>query len=235
MQSTPAERPTYWMIEALSDGVVVRRGLDDGHVRRLVAVLEHCPPILITEAGEIIDGRHRVEAARRSGWVRVPALILHDEQPAAELLAAMAANASHGLPLSRQERRAGVRAVLHRRPDLSDRAIAQTCGVARSVVAAVRAEARGSGGGDDHLNARTGADGKRYRTIDWKTRSLLEATVLLHPQRSVRQLAATGSVSIGTAQAHRSRVLTRTQQEGVLKGWGRKLWARWILWRHDRP
>lgn len=231
MPTPPAPEPTYWPIANLTAGVTIRHSLHEGHVRNLVAVLEHCPPILVTPDGVIVDGQHRVEAARRAGWVRIPATALPDTGPGAEVLAAMAANAAHGLPLTRSERRAGVRAVLETRPDLSDRAVAQACGVARTVVADVRAEISCSGGRDDHLNARTGADGKRYGPIDQSIRRRIEAMVLLFPEASVRRIARTCGVSVGTVQTHRVRALERARSQGPLLRRVRRMWARWIWWR----
>lgn len=229
MLSPSAPEATYWLIDALLDGVPVRRTLDDEHIRRLAEVLEHCPAILVTADGTIVDGRHRLAAARRIGWVRIPAIVLSDGQPGAELLAAMAANSSHGLPLSRRERRAGVRALLELRPDLSNRAVAQECGVARTVVADVRTELARSGGRSDHLNARTGSDGKQYPVDGQRGRAVVEALVRVDRDLSVRELAELAGVSVGAAHAQRRRVLSQLEDERWLVRWFRLLRARWLL------
>ena len=49
-------------------------GLNDEHVQRLVALSGHWPPVLVNCAdGLVIDGAHRVEAARILGLDRVEA------------------------------------------------------------------------------------------------------------------------------------------------------------------
>jgi len=229
MPTPPAPESTDWLIADLVEGTAIRRRLDEGHVRTLVAVLEHCPPILVTADGAIVDGRHRVEAARRAGWVRIPATVLPDTNPGAAVLAAMAANAAHGLPLTRSERRNGVRAVLDARPDLSDRAVAQACGVARTVVADVRAEVSRSGGRDDHLNTRAGADGKQYPVDGPRGRAVVEALVRVEPGLTTRRLSELANVSVGSAHGHRRRVLAQLDTEGWIVRWIRRFKARRLL------
>lgn len=226
------QEPSYRLIEDLVEGIAVRHRLDAGHVEMLAGVLEHCPPILVTDSGTIVDGRHRLAAARRAGWVRIPTVVLEDDAPGAELLAALAGNASHGLPLTREERRAGVRTVLAVRPELSDRSVAQTCGVARSVVAAVRTELYSSGGRDHHLNARAGRDGKRYPVDPRRGREIVEAIVRVDPTMGVRSLASLAGVSVGAAHERRRRVLSQVAAERWVIRWLRRLRARWVLRRH---
>ena len=213
----------------------VRRVLDPEHVERLTEVLDRCPPILVSEDGAIIDGEHRVAAARRLGVSEVPAIVLPVGSVAgAELVLAIEANTSHGLPLSREERRAAVAAVLEVRPAMSDREIARVCGVGRGLVATIRAATSCSGGSDGHLNGRIGGDGKRYGTAPSDWRAHLEALVRVDPTMSVRALALRTGASVGAVQTLRRKVLEQLDAEAFVLRWWRRLRARCALRRLDR-
>lgn len=210
----------------------VRQTLDAEHVERLTEVLDRCPPILVSEDGAIIDGEHRVAAARQLGVTDIPAIVVPLGSVAgAELLLAIEANTSHGLPLSREERRAAVAAVLAVRPEMSDREIARVCGVGRGLVATIRATTSCSGGSNDHLNGRIGGDGKRYGTLPPGWREHLEALVRCDPDMTVRALAERTGASVGAAQACRRDLLERLPAEPRILRWWRRLRARWALRR----
>lgn len=210
----------------------VRRALDLDHVDRLVEVLDRCPPIVISSDRWLVDGEHRVAAARRLGVDELPAVVLPIAvAPGDDLISAIEANASHGLPLTRQERRDAVAVILDVRPELSDRETARICGVARSVVVAVRNNGGRSGGSNDHVNDRLGRDGKRYGAAPPEWRALLEALVRVEPTTSVRALAERVGVSVGAAQSHRRKILDQLAAETWVRRWWRRLRARRAL-RH---
>jgi ParB-like chromosome segregation protein Spo0J len=213
----------------------LRRALDPDHIERLCEVLDWCPPIIITSDGAIVDGEHRVAAALILGRTEIPAVILADPQCAgADLIRSIEANVRHGLPLTRDERRSAVEAVLGVRPDLADRAIAQICGVSRSTVKTKRAEAACSGGLNDHLNTRVGSDGKRYGAAPTTWRPHLEALLRIDPKMTVRTLAERTGASVGAVHARRQEVLARLASERrLIRSW-RRLRARWWLWRVER-
>lgn len=210
----------------------VRRTLDAEHVERLTEVLDRCPPILVSEDGAIIDGEHRVAAARQLGVSEVPAIVVPVSAVAgAELLLAIEANASHGLPLSREERRVAVAAVLAVRPEMSDREIARVCGVGRGLVSTIRAATSCSGGLNGHLHGRIGGDGKRYGTLPPRWREHLDALVRCNPEMTVRALAERTGASVGAVQAHRRDLLERLAAEPRILRWWRRVRARWALRR----
>lgn len=211
---------------------LVRTGIDHDHVARLAEVLEECPPIELGVDGRIVDGVHRVEAARLRGWVAIPAITVPLASRAEILLAAARANSCHGLPLSREERRAAVAELLLLASTLSDRTIAEACGVARSVVASVRATQQPcSGGRCDNLNRRTGSDGKKYPAHPVTAGPVAAALVRLHPAISVRALASKLQVSVGTAHRLRVETLARVEKERPWNRVFRRLLARLLLWR----
>lgn len=123
-------------IELVDATSAVLATVDERHVARLAEMLERCPPITVGADGVLVDGAHRLEAARLRGWETIAAIVVPQSSRAEVLLAAVRANSRHGLPLTRAERWAVVAELLLLEKELSDRAIAEACGVARSVAAA---------------------------------------------------------------------------------------------------
>lgn len=230
--TSSAPRTITVEVAGLRRRFAVREALDDDHVERLAEVLDRCPPIVVSTDGHIVDGEHRVEAARRRGIGRLAAVVLSGDADA-EIVEAIRSNTRHGLPLTRAERRKGAAAVLAARPDLSDRAVARICGVARTVVASVREDDRRSRGQNSHLNGRTGADGKTYGRLPDGWRRHLEALLRIRPEASVRELASLTGASVGAVQRYRPDLLARVENEWILTRWWRRLRARWYL--HNVP
>lgn len=234
--STPkgATTPEKIALDHVVATSTVRARVDDGHVARLAEVLERCPPILLAADGTLIDGAHRLEAARLRGWTTIPAIRIAASARADVLLAAARANAEHGLPLGRDERRSAVRELLALDPALSDRTLAGACGVARSTVARLREEhIRCSGGAERHL--RQGQDSRCYpATPHQSIAALADAIVRLDREITVRALAAKLGVSVGTAHHHRAEVLSRLHRERRWIRAIRRAIARWRLWRHSK-
>lgn len=87
--------------------------VDGGHVARLAEVFDACPPVTVqVDTLRLIDGRHRLEAAILLGRSQLVARLV--EAPDDQLFAArVRANAVHGLPLTREERRRAVTDLLH--------------------------------------------------------------------------------------------------------------------------
>src|SRR5258708_35208600 len=80
-------------------------GLNEDHVAALAEVGEGWPPIIVTEDGMVIDGHHRVAAARLLGWDRIPALVFRGSRADAYVEAGRS-NISHGMPVTLAEPRA---------------------------------------------------------------------------------------------------------------------------------
>lgn len=110
------------------------------------------PPIVVYHDGTLYhpaDGFHRIEAARQIGR----AVILAEIRPGTSrdaTLAACAANATHGLRRTNEDKRRAIGAML-RDPEWatwSDRAIANACAVDHKSVARVRRELTEPKGGE---------------------------------------------------------------------------------------
>lgn len=128
-------------------GTQIRIALDEYTVADYAAAVlakEKLPPVRVFNDGTdfwLVDGFHRVEAALRAGKKRIYAEVRPGTRADA-ILAACAANATHGLRRSNADkRRATQTALLH--PDCrdwSDRKVAKHVGVDHGTVATVRGE-----------------------------------------------------------------------------------------------
>ncbi|MFJ5265783.1 ParB N-terminal domain-containing protein [Streptomyces sp. NPDC088387] len=185
-------------ISALSPGVSLRQGgTDAAHIRLLIDAADSAqlPPILVQVDGcRVIDGLHRLEAARLMGESGILARLV-DCSNSEALVIAMKANGTHGLPLSKADRVAGAQQVLGSHPDWSDRAIAQITGLSAKTVAALReksAIAAPLGG------KRIGQDGKRRPVDAGEGRRRAAQYIAAHPDAPLRQVARETDVSLGT-------------------------------------
>lgn len=174
--------------------------VDDGHVRLLMEVLDHLPPILVhQETMTVIDGVHRVEAFRRAGRTRISAFVFRGDRCAA-LALAVEANVRHGKPLSQAERRAAAAAILSQAPERSDRWVGETCGISHSTVSRLRAEMPGpvSTSGP---TIRVGRDGRRRPVEPGAARSQVAKVMAEQPDSTLRDAAEAAGVSASTAHA----------------------------------
>ncbi|MER6978180.1 ParB N-terminal domain-containing protein, partial [Streptomyces carpinensis] len=185
-------------IATLSPGVSLRQGgTDAAHVRVLVDAADSAelPPILVQLDGcRVIDGLHRLEAARLMGEASIRARFL-DCSNSEALVIAMKANGSHGLPLSKADRVAGAQRVLGSHPDWSDRAIAGITGLSAKTIASLRdrsAIATPLGG------KRIGQDGRRRPVDAGEGRRRAAEYIAAHPDAPLRQVARATDVSLGT-------------------------------------
>ena len=111
---------------------------DIDHARMLAEVNQVLPPILVNaETMVVIDGRHRVLAARLRGETSIRASLFHGTDDQAYLLG-VRANTTHGKPLSLPERLQAASRILKTTPSTSDRTIARVCGLSPRTVAARR-------------------------------------------------------------------------------------------------
>jgi ParB-like chromosome segregation protein Spo0J len=209
-----AEDRQPWAVDALSSDPVVLvdldelsegesprvAGIDEAHVEVLAAVLDRLPPILVhQETLRVIDGAHRVLAARALGRTRLPARLV-DADAADAFVAAVRANTSHGLPLSLPDRKAAAATILRTHPHWSDRMIADVVGLSAKTVAATRT------GDGSALTGRLGRDGK-VRPLDGARRRRVAARLLgENPDLSLRQVARMAGISPETARSVKVRL-----------------------------
>ncbi|MFF5019617.1 ParB N-terminal domain-containing protein [Streptomyces sp. NPDC001165] len=185
-------------VNALSAGVSLRQsGTDAAHIQLLVdaAGSAELPPILVQIDGyRIIDGLHRLEAARLRGDSSIKARFV-DCSNSEALVIAMKANGSHGLPLSKADRVSGARRVLRSHPDWSDRAVAGITGLSAKTIASMREK---SGDGTPLDGKRIGRDGRRRPVGPGEGRRRAAEYIAAHPDAPLRQVARETDVSLGT-------------------------------------
>ncbi|MGW0121079.1 nuclease [Streptomyces sp. NPDC003327] len=185
-------------VSALSAGVSLRQsGTDAAHIQLLVdaAGTAELPPILVQLDGyRIIDGLHRLEAARLRGDETIKARFL-DCSNSEALVIAMKANGTHGLPLSKADRVSGAQRVLGSHPDWSDRAIAGITGLSAKTIASLRDR---TGDATPLDGKRIGRDGRRRPVDAGEGRRRAAEYIAAHPNAPLRQVARETDVSLGT-------------------------------------
>lgn len=197
-----ADRPRRVPLADLKFGLSPRLSrVDENHVAALRQVFDDLPPILITRDRIVIDGAHRVAAARAAGRSHIRALVFDGDEGEA-FAEAVKANIAHGKPLSLREREVAARTLLERQPEWSDRRVAATCGLSAGVVATVRrSTAEGA-----QSNKRVGRDG-RVRPADAAQQRLQVASLLAGDlQQPVRKVAAAAGCSPATVLDVRDRL-----------------------------
>jgi ParB-like chromosome segregation protein Spo0J len=176
-------------------------GIDEHHVRLLMDCDDELPPILVQQnTMRVIDGMHRLHAARAMGRSRISAHLIEVDDNTA-FLYGVAANITHGLPLSLADRRAAALRMMQLYPEWSDRALGRVCGLSGKTVAALRARDVADA---DTPNRRIGLDG-RVRPVDGTLgRRVARELLAAKPTAPLRQIAREAGVSPGTV--HRVRI-----------------------------
>jgi ParB-like chromosome segregation protein Spo0J len=178
-------------------------GEDAEHIRMLAASEAVLPPIIVHRATmRVIDGMHRVGAARLQGRDSIE-VTFFDGNEAEAFVMAVQANVAHGLPLSRSDREAAAARIMASRPRWSDRAIAAATGLAAATVATIR---RRTAVNSPETDVRIGRDG-RARPLDGAEGRLLASTVIAaRPDTSLREIAKAAGISPATARDVRERM-----------------------------
>jgi ParB-like chromosome segregation protein Spo0J len=178
-------------------------GEDKAHIARLAETETSLPPILVDKRTmRVIDGMHRLMAASLQGKETIEVIFFTGNE-ADVFLRAVQENVTHGLPLSQSDRRAAAVRIIASHPDMSDRVIAKSVGLAAKTVAAIR---KNSGKEVPQSNARIGMDGKT-RPMD-SAAGRRRAAELLAEQRdaSLRDVARAAGISPTTALDVRKRL-----------------------------
>jgi len=177
-------------------------GLSEDHVRVLADLDTPLPPILVQRTTlRVVDGVHRVEAARRRGQKSVRARYFDGDEHDA-FITAVRMNKAHGLPLTLAEREAAVTRIIVSHPHYSDRSIAAVTGLSGKTVGAIRR--RAVPGGQD--GSRIGADGRLRPVNAAMARRVVAQAIIERPDASLRQIAKSAGVSPGTVRDVRDRL-----------------------------
>lgn len=178
-------------------------GEDKSHIARLAEIETELPPILVDRRTmKVVDGMHRLMAASMRGDQTIQ-VIFFDGSDVEAFLRAVEENVTHGLPLSQADRRAAAERIIGSHPQMSDREIARSTGLATKTVASLR---KRLAGGAPQLNARVGKDGK-VRPLDSGEGRRRAAQILAEqPTASLRDVAKIAGISPATVLDVRKRI-----------------------------
>ncbi|MFF0491120.1 ParB N-terminal domain-containing protein [Nocardia sp. NPDC004068] len=197
------QEPTRVPISSLSLADSPRiSGENVEHTRLLADVGGPLPAIIVQRSNmRVIDGMHRLHAARLRGESDIDVLFFDGDDKDAFLLA-VETNIAHGLPLSLKDRSAAARRIMRSHPLWSDGAIGKVTGLDAKTVAALRR----SDEDIPQVAVRIGRDG-RTRPVD-ATEGRKRAAELLanHPDAPLRRIARAAGVSLGTVSDVRRRM-----------------------------
>lgn len=178
-------------------------GESSEHVELLAAVQSAFPPIIVHRPTMgVIDGVHRVLAARRRGESHIDAYFFNGSEADAFVIA-VRVNVGHGLPLTLAERKTAAERIVASHPQWSDRMIASVTGISSSTVAQIR---RCLSDEPADGQARMGHDG-RLRPVDGAERRVLASQMITaNPELSLRQVARAVGISPETVRDVRNRL-----------------------------
>jgi len=175
------------------------------HIRTLAETPAELPPIIVHRASmRVIDGVHRLRAARLRGQQGIAVRYFDGEDGDAFVLA-VRANVAHGLPLSLADRKVAAARIVASHPHWSDRMIASVAGLSAATVARIRRDR------DEPAPAsRIGHDGKVRPVNALERRRLARSVLLAEPTLSLREVARRAGISPETARAVRARLGAET-------------------------
>lgn len=178
-------------------------GEKKSHAQLMVAATEVPPIVVHRPTMQVIDGAHRLSAAKLRHEETI-AVRFFDGTIEEAFVIAVSANIAHGLPLSRKDRKAAAARILQMYPSWSDRLIASTAGLSHHTVAVIRRKC--PTGQIAQLDSRLGRDGKaRPLTYDEGRRAAAEL-IQADQSKSLREIAKEAHVSRGTVQDVRARL-----------------------------
>ncbi len=181
------------------------RDLQREHVLALAEVPDRWPAILVSGTTlQVIDGMHRVVAARQLRLTTINARLFHGTDDEA-FIEAVQANVQHGLPLSIAERSAAARRLLATSRERSDRAIGRICALDHKTVGRLRAAVR-AGDSRPEPHVRVGRD-RRVRPVHaTAVRARIADAIATSPRASLRQIAQEVGAAPETVRSVRNRI-----------------------------
>jgi hypothetical protein len=195
------------LIDSLAAGEELRSGgLDEAHVTLLAEMEGRWPPILVWgDDCMVVDGAHRVAAARRLGYCSIEAVRFQGSRDEA-FIEAVRQNLHHGLPLTAPDRRRAVLRILGRHADWSDRRIGSLCGLSGKTVGRLRRAEPTSRDREKvvGLERRIGSDGRVRPVQPEMVRGKIREALNENPGSSLRTIAALVGVSPETVRTLRA-------------------------------
>lgn len=181
-------------------------GEDADHIQMLADTEAPLPPIIVHRSTmRVIDGMHRLAAAKLRGDERIEVSFFDGSEQDAFVLA-VSANITHGRPLSMADRSNAARRIMLSHPDWSDRAIAIAAGISARAVGNLRRRLESEVDSFDTARVRIGRDG-RIRPLDSAEGRLKAAEVIREfPDASLREIGKRAGVSPATASDVRKRL-----------------------------
>jgi ParB-like chromosome segregation protein Spo0J len=177
-------------------------GIDQNHVDVLNELEVHLPPIVVHRpTWRVVDGMHRLDAARRRGETTIDACVLDLAEHEVFALS-VRLNTVHGMPLSYSDRVAAAGRLLRENPEMSDRYVASIASLSARTVARVRR----STGEDPRLNVRIGRDGKARPKGVAQGREHAGRLLTERPDANLREVARAAGISLGTAHDVKTRL-----------------------------
>ncbi|MGP3959997.1 winged helix-turn-helix transcriptional regulator [Nonomuraea sp. 3N208] len=187
-------------LERLSGALSPRiAGEDPEHLEALLYAQGQIPPILVHFPSMwVIDGLHRLSAARLRGQRTIAARFFEGSEADAFVLA-VRMNIEHGLPLTLADRRRAARRIIESHPEWSDRMVASVAGLSARTVSDLR-------GSRVEGETRIGRDG-RVRPVDGTAERRQAAELIRsNPTLSLRQIAREVGLSPETVRDVRGRL-----------------------------
>jgi hypothetical protein len=185
-------------------------GEDVEHVRALAETTTPLPPIIVHRPTmRVIDGMHRLEAARLRGETRIRVRFGDGDEDDAFVLA-VRSNVTHGLPLTRADRIKAAERIVRTHAHWSDRAIAEVAGLSHHTIGAIR---RRSTGQSSQPNTRVGRDGRSRPTDREARRARAIQLVSDNPDAPLRQISHAAGISVSTAKQVRDHVRAQAAAE----------------------
>ena len=202
-------------VAGLSTGSAFRlNGLCADQVDRIAELGGTWPPILVRGDGLVIDGGHRVAAARRLGMARIAATYFDGGADEA-FVEFVRRNVAHGLVLSLGERKQAATRVLQLHPAWSDRRIAEICALSPKTVGRLRLTVVTHPADTDlsDVEVREGRDRRNRPVRRGSVRGRVVEALREQPQASLRTIAAAVGVSPETVRLVRLNLATIPEVE----------------------
>lgn len=202
-------------VAGLSTGSAFRlNGLCPDQVDRIADLGGAWPPILVGGDGLVIDGGHRVAAARRLGMARIAATYF-DGGAEEAFVEFVRRNVAQGLVLSLGERKQAATRVLQLHPGWSDRRVAEICALSPKTVGRIRLTVvtHPADTGQTGVEMREGRDRRNRPVRRSSVRGRVVEALREQPHASLRAIAASVGVSPETVRLVRLNLATIPEVE----------------------